>query len=196
MGTGQAWKYDGQDDAKEFVPEWDGKREPLNTYLRRVEIFVSASKTHPSRRGIKLLQRLKNDAFEKCNSLDPSSLMTMDGVDVFLKHLKSKYEPFEAVKIGKLGDEFRALARHNCEDISDLDTRFESKLKEVETVMGKTNEYQLANDFLRALRLPGPVQSEVITGAGNRYNYDALRNIALACIPHISMLRSYRPDHA
>ena len=168
MGTGQAWKYDGQDDAKEFVPEWDGNREPLKTYLRRVEIYVSASKTHPARRGIKLLQRLKDAAFEKCNSLDPSSLMTRNGVDVFPKYLKPKHEPFEAVKIGKLGDEFRALARHNNENISDFDTRFESKLKEVETVMGKTDEYQLASDFLRALRLPGPVQSQVITGAGNR----------------------------
>ena len=51
---------------------------------------MGASKTHPARMGIKLLQRLKDDAFEKCNGLDPALLTTMDGVDVFLKYPKSK----------------------------------------------------------------------------------------------------------
>ena len=87
-----SWGYDYQardyNDSKEFVPEWDGKSEPLKVYERRVKIYQANSKTSRGRQGVKLLQKLRGDAFEKVEQLDPEALRGDDGVQVLLAYLK------------------------------------------------------------------------------------------------------------
>ena len=67
-------------------------------------------------------------------------------MDRFMEYVSSKYEPFEAVRVGKLCDDFRVLHRQPGEEISDFDTRFEKHHKEVVHAIGPLNKYQLAND--------------------------------------------------
>ena len=183
-----------RDDFREHVPEWDGKSEPLKTYARRVGIYCAMSRTAASRRGGKLLERLRGDAFEKTETLSPHSLLCDDGVQVLLKFLRGKYEPMEAIRVGRLCDGFlHELARRNGEEIMDFDTRFESALRELENAIGAINAVLVAHLFLKKLRLPGDKESQVTTGALNKYEYAALRDSAAACIPRAAMLRSGAP---
>ena len=46
-----------------------------------------------SRRGIKLLGKLKGDAFEKMELVTPEQLRVDDSVKQFVRLIKAKYEP-------------------------------------------------------------------------------------------------------
>ena len=64
------------------MPDWDGKAESLRVYKRRPHIYTVNSKTAKSRQGGKLLERLKGDAFDKTERLDPASLKHDGGVSM------------------------------------------------------------------------------------------------------------------
>ena len=68
---------------------------------------------------------------------------------MLLKYLKSKYEPREAIKIGKAIDDFTG-----------------DFMRKLERTTSTSNPYLTAHWFLRQLRIPGPQASQVITGAG------------------------------
>eukprot|EP00969_Alexandrium_andersonii_P241073 10643442-Alexandrium_andersonii.AAC.1 len=57
----------------------------------------------------------------------------------------------------------------------DFDTRFESDLRELERSVGPRNKYVVAHCFLKKLRRPQENESQVITGAMNKFEYQALR---------------------
>ena len=77
------------------APEWDGKAYPLKTYFRKIDIWLEVTRVDPWRRGVKLLQALKGDAFEKLELVDPKSLKGIDGVEKFKQMIWDKYEPLE-----------------------------------------------------------------------------------------------------
>ena len=81
------------------------------------------------------------------------------------------------------------LKRNRGEEIRDFDTRFEAKLVEVEALIGKLNPFLRAHYFLRKLDVGGAIESQIITGAMNKYEYEALRDSAISCLPRMSMLR-------
>ncbi len=95
-----------------------------------------------------------------------------------------------AIRVGKICDDFLAiLTRKPGEDILDFDARFESALRETEHAVGILNPTLKAHLFLKKLKLPGDKESQVITGAMNKYQYEALRDSAAACITRVSILR-------
>ena len=112
---------------------------------------------------------------------------------MLLEFLQKKYEPFEALRIGQACDTLTELRRPKGQEIRDFDTDFESALRDLETLIGAVNPSLVAHFFLKGMRLPGDKQSQVITGALNQYNYDKLRDSAVASITSVSMLRQH--DH-
>ena len=182
------------DDTKEYVPTWDGAKETLKVYLRRVDIYVTNSKTSPYRQGGKLLERLQGDASKKTEALKPADLKAANGVDVLILFLRSKYEPFEALRIGNACDKLTQMKRPRGQEIRDFDTDYESALNDLETLIGVVNPFLKAHFFLKGLRLPGVQKSQVITGALNTYNYEKLRDSAVACITNVSMLKEEHHD--
>ena len=179
-------------DEKEHVPEWDGKSETLKTYRRRVAIYVANSRTSPSRQGGKLLERFTGAAFQRTENLDPNTLKTDDGVKKLMDFLSSKFEPREAVRVGRVMDEYtEKFKREFGEEIQEFDTKFESRTRELEEVVGVQLPPLLkAHYFLKKLGLPPEKESQIITGALNRYEYEALRDSAMASIPNVKMLRT------
>ena len=87
------------------MPDWDGKSESLRVYKSRVHIYTVNSKTAKCRQVGKLLERLKGDAVDKTERLDPASLKHDGGASMLIFYLESKYETIEAIKIGTLCDE-------------------------------------------------------------------------------------------
>ena len=132
------------------MPEWGGKSEALKIYRRRVTIYIENSRTHPARRGGKLLERLKGDAIDKTENLSPRLLRCDEGVDVLLEWLKSKHEPLEAIRVGTLIDKFLdELTRRRGEEVMDFNTRFESSIEELESSIGATNPFLVAHRVLQ-----------------------------------------------
>ena len=87
-----------------------------------------------------MLEKLKEDAFEKTEGLDPVTLRDDYGIHILITYLRAKYEPKEAIKIGTALDDFmETLHRKQGEEIQDFDTRFESKIKELERTIGLVN---------------------------------------------------------
>ena len=129
-----------------------------------------------------------DDAFDKTKNSDPVRLKTEDGVDVLLSFLSEKYEPRENLRIGQDRDEFlEQLHRKAGEEIRDFDTRFEVALNTMETFCGPITPQIKAHYFLKKLNLPGDKQISVVTGAGNRMEYEALRDSAITAIPKVSV---------
>ena len=73
----------------EHVPDWDGKSEPLRLYVRRVRLFQSNTNMPKWRQAGRLLERLKGDAFDKTEQLDPEKLKTDTGVEALLEYLRN-----------------------------------------------------------------------------------------------------------
>ena len=147
----------------DIIPEWDGKSFSLKVYKRKVQLYEASTHTPASRCGCKLLQKLTGDAFDKTEHLDPNALVHEDGVARLLSYLEMKYEPKEAVKVGSAIDEFiERLERRPGEEIRDFDTRFESKLKELEGLSGDLNNNLKAHYLLRKLKVGGERETLVI----------------------------------
>eukprot|EP00971_Amphidinium_carterae_P256322 5089401-Amphidinium_carterae.2 len=51
------------------------------------------------------------------------------------------------------------------------------------------NPHVVAFYYLKKLCVPAQVESQIVTGAGNRYEYEALSRSALACLPRVTMLK-------
>eukprot|EP00971_Amphidinium_carterae_P327486 6458882-Amphidinium_carterae.1 len=174
------------------VRDYDGKDED---YERKVSIYEANSRVAKARRGGKLLERLSGDAFRKVETLDPSELRCDEGVQMLLAFLRDKYEPLRPLKVGSLMSEFvDNLRRNRGEEIRDWNSRFESRLREVEEYTGSMNPNVVAFYYLKKLSVPASVESQIVTGASNKYEYDALSRSALACLPRVSMLRGGSGD--
>ncbi len=80
----------------------------------------------PDRRGIKLLGRLKGDAFDKMQLTDPYSLKRPDGVQIITDLIAARYEPEEAHRVGQVMDKFMyQFSRKPGEEILNYNIRFD-----------------------------------------------------------------------
>jgi hypothetical protein len=124
-------------DKDDQPPSWDGRSTPLQTYLRKIEIWEAYTKTDPARRGIKLLSQLEGDAFDKLELVRPQELRGMDGVARFVGLLREKYEPLEHRRVGQIMDAFMyRFERGQEETVNDFNLRFDRELTKAEKVAG------------------------------------------------------------
>ena len=87
------------------------------------------------RRAGRLLERLEGDAFDACETLDTSELRSWSGAATFMKHLKSRFEPIDVLRVGRIVDDFLyEFERKNGEDMQEYDMRFTNLLKRFEAV--------------------------------------------------------------
>ena len=88
------------------IPEWDGKSEHRTTYFRRIDLWAATTGVDPEDRGCRLLQKLKGEAFEKLENVDPMTLKVQESIERFKEHIVEVYEPIEDYRIGKIMDTF------------------------------------------------------------------------------------------
>ena len=72
------------------APEWDGKSIPLLTYLRHIALWEAETRVPPERRGLRLLARLKGDAFDKLEMVKPDDVKGGDSVETFIRLNKER----------------------------------------------------------------------------------------------------------
>ena len=81
---------------------------------------------------------MKDDAFEKMELVKPKTLQREDGVEVFIDLVRSKYEPLEYHRVGKVMDDFMyRFERKSDESILDYNTRFDRQVYEAEKMAGE-----------------------------------------------------------
>ena len=106
--TGAAMRSSGYsqeaDGRGEYIPEFDGKN--YRAYVRKVQIWLCNSRMPPERRAGRLLERLKDAAFEATETLSPTDLQVDDGVNIHLNHLRDRFEPLEVLRTGRIVDDF------------------------------------------------------------------------------------------
>ena len=91
-------------------------------------------------RAGRLLVRLEGDAFDACETLDTAELRSWGGVALLMKHLKSRFEPIEVLRVGRIVDDFLyEFERKNGEEMQEYDMRFTNLLKRFEAVAGPVN---------------------------------------------------------
>lgn len=88
------------------IPVWDGKMYHGTVYFRKIDLWTSTTGCAPEKRGIKLLQQLTGDAFEKLENVEPDSLRHANGVEMLKRLVVDAYEPKEDFRVGKIMDEF------------------------------------------------------------------------------------------
>ena len=71
-------------------PEWDGKSDLLSKYIRKVQIWTATTHTSPYQQGLRLLNKLTGDAFEKMELVEPRDLMIANGAKLSIKMLTQK----------------------------------------------------------------------------------------------------------
>ncbi|CAK0860355.1 unnamed protein product, partial [Prorocentrum cordatum] len=169
---GAAGDCDRRDRGDEkYIPKWDGKSVPLRTYERQM--------------------RLKRDAEAKTENIHPEALAVPDGAQVLLRYLHTKYDQQETRKVGTLVDEFAEKPARNVGELAlDFETRYETKIRELEEAMDEPlNKHLMAQYFLKKLRVEGDEESQIITGAGNELVYEKLPDSAKARRPRASTPR-------
>ena len=67
---------------------------------------MSTTRINPKRRAGKMLERLKDVAFDATETIKPEALREEDGVTVLLNHLRDKFEPLEVLRVGRIVDDF------------------------------------------------------------------------------------------
>ena len=160
------------DGCGETIPTYDGKT-PFRIYERKVQIFEANTKLPKERRGGRLLERLEGEAFDATETLDVASLSVPDGVALLMAHLRKKFEPIEVLRIGRIVDDFLyEFERRNGEEMQEYDMRFTNLLARFEGVAGKVNPVIKAHVFLKRARLPAQVESQVVSAALNKYEYE------------------------
>ena len=86
------------------------------------------------------------------------------------------------------------LERGHGEEIVDYDTRFVNLLTRFEQVSGgELTPLVKAHVFLRMVKLPASIESQVISGTHGRYTYESMRDSALTSIPRVTILRGLGP---
>ena len=153
-GRSRQEEYWDNDREKEFIPEWDGKSESLRVYKRRVKMFVATTRMKPERRANRLLERLKGDAFDKTEGLDPELLKGPDGVEILLQYLHGQYDQQEALRVGTSVEESREnFVRRSGEEVRDFSMRFESKVKEMEEAMNEPLNRNIKAHYLSLIHI-------------------------------------------
>ena len=104
------------------VPVWDGNLHKLSLldYFRKIDLWVAQTKVSTLRQGPKLLMKLEGIAFDKLARVQPEDLKVEDGVTKFKAIIRSKFEPVETHRVGKIMDAFLySFSRKHDEEIAD-----------------------------------------------------------------------------
>ena len=166
------------------VPEWDGKSEHRTTYFRRIDLWASTTGVPAKQRGCRLLQKLKGEAFEKLENVDPKDLLVEDSIEKFKNCIIEVYEPIEDYRIGKIMDAFLDdFHRPNGQEIVDYNLAWDREVMKVVKVAGELNEKWAAHLFLKKMRLQPQQKSQVLTGTLGKYTVDAIKKAALTTFP-------------
>ena len=173
------------------IPEWDGKSEHRTTYFRRIDLWAATTGVEPEDRGCRLLQKLKGEAFEKLENVDPTTLKVLNSIEKFKEHIVEVYEPIEDYRIGKIMDHFLDdFQRKNDQEIIDYNLAWQRELFKVTKVAGELQGKWMAHLYLKKMRLSTLQKSQVLTGALGNYTVEALSKAALHTYP--SMRDPYR----
>ena len=149
----------------------------------------------PERRGVKLLEKLTGDAFDKLELVDPRTLKTWDGVDKFRQLLWGKYEPMERHRVGRVMDKFlEEFSRRGDEEMMDYNTRFDKEVMEVEKVAGTLAPTWKAHLYLKKMKLRDDKLSLILTASLGDYSIDAFKKAALSTFPSVQAIRSQPPQ--
>ena len=140
------------------------------------------------------MERLEGRAFDSCEGIQ--DLETPDGVENLLDHLRTHFKPIEVIRRGRIVNGFvYDFERQPGEEIRDFDTRFIILLRRFEAVAGQVNPLIEAHVFLRKPNLSAEKQSQIVSAAMSRYEYEPLRDAMLAAIPRAGALRRVVPSH-
>ena len=169
----------------EVIPTFDGA--DFRQYERRVRLFASNTRVAPERRAGKLLERLEARAFDSCEGIQ--DLETPNCVENLLDHLRTHSGPIEVFRRGRIVDDFvYDFERQPGEEIRDYDTRFNILLRRFESVAGQVKLLIKAHVFLRKANLSSEKQSQIVSAAMSRYEYQPLRDATLTAIPRAGAL--------
>ena len=75
-------------------------------YFRKIDLWAATTGVEENLRGIRLLQELKGEAFEKLDKVDTAILNVANGINVFKELIENAYEPIEDYRMGKVMDDF------------------------------------------------------------------------------------------
>ena len=136
------------------MPKWDGKDPKLPVYLRKIALWEAYTRTPAENRGIRLLAALEGDAFSKMELVEPAIFAVPDSTQKFIVLIRSRYEPLEHRRVGKVMDDFLfRFERKQDEEINDFGLRFDKELAEVEKVAGLLTPNWKAHLFLKKMKL-------------------------------------------
>ena len=140
------------------------------------------------------MERLEARAFDSCEGIQ--DLETPNCVENLLDHLRTHSGPIEVFRRGRIVDDFvYDFERQPGEEIRDYDTRFNILLRRFEAVAGQVNLLIRAHVFLRKANLSSEKQSQIVSAAMSRYEYQPLRDATLTAIPRAGALRGGVPLH-
>ena len=90
-----SWSENWKDGREELPPEWDGKEPHITVYFCKIDIWEATTQVAPYKRGLRLLGKLKDEAFSKMETVAPAELAVDNSVQVFKDLLLARYEPIE-----------------------------------------------------------------------------------------------------
>ena len=127
-------------------------------------------------------------AVDSCEGIQ--DLETPNGVENLLDHLRTHFEPIEVFRRGGIVDDFVSdFERQPGDEIRDYDTRFNILLRRFEAVSGQVNPLIKAHVFLRKANLSAEKQSQIVSAARSRHEYEPLGDATLTAIPRAGALR-------
>ena len=169
-----------------FVPEWDGRKMDRRTYFRKIDLWVATTGVKPEDRGLRLLQNLEGEAFEKLEDVVPETLRVPNSVELFKQKVDNAYEPVEDFRVGKVMDGFyHEFKRKRDEEISDFMRRWDIETKKAERHAGEITERWKAHLFIKKLNINAMMTSQLRTASLGEFTVDAMSKAALRTFPDI-----------
>ena len=141
-----------------------------------------------------MVERLEGRAFDSCEGIQ--DLETPNGVENFAGSLEGHIcEPIEVFRQGQDCGRLPSVMfeRQPGEEIRDYDPRFNTLLRRFEAVAGQVNPLIKAHVFLRKANLSAETQSQIVSAALSRYEYEPLRDAMLTASPRAGALRGSVP---
>ena len=114
---------------------------------------------------------LEGRPFDSCEGIQ--NLERPDGVENLLDHLRTHFEPIEVFRRGRIVDDFvYDFERQPGEEVRDYDTIFNILSRRFGAEAGQVNPLIKAHVFLRKANLSAEKQSQIVSSAMSRYEYD------------------------
>ena len=158
-------------------------------------MWAATTGAKPDDRGCRLWQKLKGEAFEKLENVDPTALKVWNSIEKFKEHIVEVYEPIEDYRIGKIMDSFLDdFQRKNDQEIIDYNLAWQRELLKVEKVAGELKDKWKAHLYLKKMRLSTLQKSQILTGALGSYTVEALSKAALHTYPSMREARGQNKD--